>query len=135
MMLGDTDFFVDLSGTKNRFHPRAVAKVEELDHQGEPVIMSVMTRFELFSGSERFFDPPQERARIQGLLARYAALPLTAEGADRAGKIHGALAKAGEPIGAVDALIAAVALENDLPLLTRNLREFAKVQGLKLETY
>lgn len=135
MMLGDTDFFVDLSGTKHRFHPRAASKAAELDQQSVAVLMSAMTRFELFSGSERFFDPPKERSRVQGLIERYAALPLTPEAADRAGKIHGALAKTGNAIGAVDALIAAIALENDLPLLTRNVSDFAIVQGLKITTY
>lgn len=135
MILADTDFFVDLSGTKNRFHLRAAAKARDLDAAARAVFMSALTRFELFSGSERYFDPPSERARVQQLIERYPALPLTPEAADRAGKIHGALANAGSAIGAVDALIAAVALENDLTLLTRNTREFAKVQGLKLETY
>jgi predicted nucleic acid-binding protein len=135
MILGDTDFFVDLMRSRRRFHPRALAKASAYDDAGEAVFMAALTRFELFSGSEQFFDPPQERARVQAMLDRHPSLAPSPEAADRAGKFHGTLARRGEGIGAVEALVAATALENDAALLTRNLREFSRVQGLKVEPY
>lgn len=47
-------------------------------------------------------------------------------------EIRAALAQAGKPIGPNDLQIAAIALANDLTLVTHNTREFSRVQGLKL---
>lgn len=135
MILADTDFLIDVMGARLRFHASAAAKAAELDADGRAVFMSAITRFELFAGSELYVEPATERTRIQSVLDRYASLPLTPEAADRAGKISGSLARARDPIAVADALIAATALEHDLPLLTRNWKHFSKVQGLKTETY
>jgi tRNA(fMet)-specific endonuclease VapC len=51
------------------------------------------------------------------------------------GKIRAHLEAAGTPIGALDTLIAAHALSRDLNLLTRNLKEFKRVPGLKAEDW
>ncbi|MHB8587058.1 MAG: PIN domain-containing protein [Thermoplasmatota archaeon] len=135
MIVGDSDFFVDLLRSGHRFHARAATRARALDEAGEAVFMTALTRFELFSGSEQFVRPAEERARVQSLLERHAALPLTPAGADRAGRIHGTLTREGNAIGVVDALIAATALENDLPVLTRNARHFERIQGLRIEPY
>lgn len=135
MTIGDTDFFVDLMDASRANHGSAHKIAEEHADVGRPLYLTPVTRFELFTGSERYVEPAEEQARIEGLLDRYASLPLTPESADRAGKIHGRLHRDGRPIGGFDALIAGVALENDQPLLTRNVDEFRRVQGLKVQTY
>jgi tRNA(fMet)-specific endonuclease VapC len=45
------------------------------------------------------------------------------------------LARAGTPIGPYDLLIAATAVTNDKILITANMREFARVPGLKIENW
>ena len=45
------------------------------------------------------------------------------------------LEKQGEPIGSMDLLIAAHALSLDVRLVTRNVREFGRVQGLRFEDW
>ena len=52
-----------------------------------------------------------------------------------AGRIRAELADCGRTIGAYDTLIAAVAIANDLVLVTHNLREFERVDGLRLEDW
>jgi hypothetical protein len=42
---------------------------------------------------------------------------------------------AGTPIGSNDLLIAAIALSNDLTLVTHNTREFGRINGLKYEDW
>lgn len=59
-------------------------------------------------------------------------LPFDAGASRRAAEIRHALEKRGEGIGPLDTLIAATALANNATLITRNGREFARVQGLKL---
>jgi len=45
------------------------------------------------------------------------------------------LRRRGQPIGAYDILIAGTALANDLILVTSNLREFNRVEGLRVEDW
>ena len=51
------------------------------------------------------------------------------------GHIRADLAVQGTPIGPNDLLIAAIALANNLILVTHNTREFARVAGLALEDW
>ena len=51
------------------------------------------------------------------------------------GKIRSLLERQGEPIGALDLLIAAHALSLGCMLVTNNMREFKKVSGLLVEDW
>jgi predicted nucleic acid-binding protein len=134
-VLADTDFFIDLMTPAAAHHERAVERKDAIDREATPVSMSAVTRFELFTGIERFSDPGPERRRVQRVVERFPTISVTPSVADRAGKVHGGLVAKGAAIGARDAMIAATALESDLPVLTRNVDEFRRIQGLKVETY
>jgi len=49
--------------------------------------------------------------------------------------IRAKLEKAGTPIGSIDVLIAGSAVANNLILVTRNIKEFERVQTLKCENW
>ncbi len=51
------------------------------------------------------------------------------------GSIKAALTRRGEIIGPNDLLIAAIALANGVTLVTRNVREFARVEKLLIENW
>ena len=51
------------------------------------------------------------------------------------GRVRAALQKAGTPIGALDTLIAAHAKSLNLTLVTNNIREFQRIEGLFLEDW
>jgi tRNA(fMet)-specific endonuclease VapC len=51
------------------------------------------------------------------------------------GDIRAFLAKQGTPIGPYDLQIAAIAIANDLTVVTNNTREFERVPGIKLEDW
>ena len=51
------------------------------------------------------------------------------------GRVRTALEKAGTPIGALDTLIAAHAKSLNLTLVTNNIREFQRVEGLLIEDW
>jgi tRNA(fMet)-specific endonuclease VapC len=59
-------------------------------------------------------------------------LPFDADDARAAGEIRVVLEARGTPIGPYDLLIAAQALRRGATLVTSNLREFERVDGLKL---
>ena len=79
---------------------------------------------------------PTQTLRIQqAFLVQFQSLPFD----DQAGLIHGRiraqLAERGTPIGPNDLLIAAITLANDLTLVTHNIREFNRVEGLQIEDW
>jgi tRNA(fMet)-specific endonuclease VapC len=129
MYLLDTNIMSDLVR-----HPQGVVadRIALLDvaHLATSIIVAGELRYGAEKrGSERLTN------QLEGILQRLAILPL-AEDADRHYAVLRAdLERRGEPIGANDMLIAAHALSIDAILVTDNLREFSRVQGLKLENW
>jgi len=106
-VLVDTDILVDHLRGARRFKPTG------------PVHVSVVTRAELFAGHAT------DERRVSDLLVPFVEHPVDAAVAERAGRlrrVHG--------LRLPDALIAATALEYGLSLRTRNVRDFAAVEGL-----
>ena len=62
-------------------------------------------------------------------------LPFDAEAAEEYGQLRAYLAARGTPIGHADAQIAAIALANDLTVVSGNVRHFARVPGLAVENW
>lgn len=122
----DTDTCIHLL----RGNRAVVAQAER--HSPSDLAVSAITRFELLYGIERC--PPawrkKEGGKVRLLLENLALLPFTGETSSHAATIRASLEVAGHPIGPMDILIAATALENNLPLVTNNLDEFERVPGL-----
>ncbi|MBN9317105.1 MAG: type II toxin-antitoxin system VapC family toxin [Devosia sp.] len=72
--------------------------------------------------------------RVIGQL-RFAIVEFDAADALRAGEIRALLQRQGTSIGPLDTLIAGQALARDLTLVTRNTREFERVDGLRVESW
>lgn len=134
-MMGDTDFFIDLMHSRRRFHERAVAKAQELVDRNVRLGLTAVTRFELSSGIEQSARREEERTAVRRLLEAYPTYALDSPAADRAGLLHGSLLARETAVGVMDVLIAAVALEQGVPVLTRNRKDFGRIPGLPLETY
>jgi tRNA(fMet)-specific endonuclease VapC len=77
---------------------------------------------------------PEQTLRLASLTKRLQILPLDSEAAERSAEIWRSLARTGAPIGLADTLLAGICLAADLPLLTRNVEHFSRVDGLKLIT-
>ena len=89
------------------------------------VFISTMTIMEVFALAGMSMD---EELRIRRLLQAMNAVPVSEFIAQRAGYLAKTRKK-----DRVDILIAATALELDLPLITRNIKDFKNVPGLRLE--
>jgi tRNA(fMet)-specific endonuclease VapC len=62
-------------------------------------------------------------------------LPFDDRAAEFYGQIRARLAAQGLPIGPNDLMIASIALSNQLILITHNIREFSRVDGLQIEDW
>ncbi len=99
------------------------------------VAVCSIVKAELFYGAARSARPERNLAVQREFLQRVVSLDFDDRAAEFAGRIRGYLAGKGTPVGPYDLQIAAVALANDLILVTRNVAEFARVQGLTVEDW
>jgi tRNA(fMet)-specific endonuclease VapC len=94
-----------------------------------------VVRAELMLGARKSQRVDWNLDGFNRLLQPFQSLPFDDEAATHYGLIRTVLEKAGTPIGANDLLVASIALQRDLVLVTRNHREFARVPGLRTEEW
>lgn len=116
---------------KNR--PAAVRKLFK-QHEGQMCISSI-TWAELIYGVERSSKPDQNLRDIEGLASRLDVLDFNREAAEHFGQIRAKLYKQGNPISPYDMQIAGHARSLGLILVTNNLKEFNRVDGLRTENW
>jgi len=99
------------------------------------VALPAVVVYELLYGAGRAQAPRSLRRGLDALLGTVGCLPFGDAEARTAARIRLGLETAGAPIGPHDVLIAATALANRGVLVTRNKREFGRVEGLRLEDW
>lgn len=105
-----------------------IRQIKEWREEGVVLFISSVTECELFSYPKLSFD---EEAKIERFLAEhFIAVPFDGIRARKAAAIRRAVSTLKLP----DAAIAALALEMNVPLFTRNIRDFKKVPNLELFT-
>jgi tRNA(fMet)-specific endonuclease VapC len=99
------------------------------------IAISTITRAEMYAGSAKSQTPEQSRARQDAFFIRFASLSFDEAAAHEFGRIRASLERAGTPIGPYDMQIAAVAAAHQLIVVTHNIAEFSRVEGLKIEDW
>ena len=102
--------------------------------QGRMGISSV-TLGELVFGAEHSQQVERNLADIEALTARLEVLPFDEAAAYHFGQIRAELYRMGRPIGPYDMMIAGHARACGLKLVTNNVKEFERVQGLIIENW
>jgi predicted nucleic acid-binding protein len=125
LVLVDTDILIDAG----RGIAEAVLRLKQEEAQATLAI-SVITQLELFVGCQN----KREQQKLERFLRRFQIIKLNEAASDMAADLlrryrlsHGLLIP--------DALIAAAALVLDVPLLTKNQRDYRFITGLKLPAY
>ena len=101
---------------------------------GDIVLCSVV-KAELIFGALRSSKPADNLQKLSQFFSGFVTLPFDDSSARRYGEIRSALVRAGTPIGPNDLMIAAIALENGLTLVTHNVNEFRRVAGIRIEDW
>jgi tRNA(fMet)-specific endonuclease VapC len=99
--------------------------------RGDAIAVSSIVLYELWYGAARSARRRENAERLRIFLSgNIEIIVFDEEDAMTAGDLRAALEAAGTPIGPYDLLIAAQALRSGATLITANVSEFARVQGL-----
>ena len=94
-----------------------------------------IVKAELYYGALRSANLQAALAKLEAFLEPYRSLPFDDGCAEAYGRIRARLAQLGSLIGPNDLLIAAIALVHGATLVTHNVREFRRVEGLTYEDW
>lgn len=130
-MILDTTFLIDLMNKDED----AQHKAEIISNSGISSYISAVTIFELQSGLARSGKSSSEQNKVRAALDQQNIIPVDNTIAEKAGDIHGTLITQGKTIGSFDCVIAATALLNGETVLTKNVKDFERIAGLKIEPY
>lgn len=111
-------------GLRQRFNAEATS-----------LCISMVTLMELLYGAERSARPAETRHAVENFAERLEVLDFDAHAAAHAADIRAALEQQGQGIGPYDTMIAGHARSRGLVVVTGNLREFRRVDGLRAEDW
>ena len=126
----DTDLLVAILRGKEE----AQKKVTELDEEAKGATTCV-NAFEIFFGASKSERKHENLKKASKLLERLTVFPLDLASSQKAAEISARLVAKGETIDFRDAMIAAIAMENGMTLVTRNKAHFKRIKGLQTEEW
>lgn len=125
----DTNFCIRLL----RDRPRGLR--DRFNENADALCISTIILNELLYGAEKSANPAKHRASVENFAARLAVLSFDERAAAHAANIRAVLERKGQTIGGYDLLIAGHARSTGLAVITGNLREFTRVDGLIAEDW
>ena len=99
------------------------------------IAISSVSLAELYAGAYKRPQPARILSLITDLLQDVDVLDLDSACAEEFGKARGALLQQGIHVSTADLMIAAVALEHNLTLVTHNPSDFQSISGLRLDDW
>ena len=130
-MILDTTFLIDILRNKQE----ASDKLKSLEKLNVPIAVAAPSIVEIFAGLHYSKKSDEEKGRIIDVLESQVIHDLDKESARKAGEIKGNLIKTGNDIELMDCMIAGIAKVNNETLVTRNIKHFSRINGLKIENY
>jgi tRNA(fMet)-specific endonuclease VapC len=128
----DTNVFVDLArGRRTKVQERYIEAVLA----AAPMVTSVVVHHELQFGVFASRDPLASARNVASVMQDIVIEPLTEDDVVVAARVRLALKQRGTPIGPYDVLIAGQALARGWTLVTANVSEFSRVEGLDIQDW
>ena len=115
-------------------------KSEKLKHKFEEItdfdiVLCSIVKAELYLGVEKSKNKNRNKTKLETFISNFQSLGFLDDEAKVYAEIRNELETKGEIIGPNDLLIASIAKSNNLILVTHNVKEFYKIEGLKVEDW
>lgn len=128
MKLLDTTFLIDFI--------RGKKETLKLLKTKEPLLTTQINMYEVIRGLFLQNVPSSQFMEIIEMFENIRVLPLDDNSLIKSAEISAGLIKKGKSIPDCDCMIAGIALSQNInKIVTKNIKHFKRVQGLKLETY
>jgi tRNA(fMet)-specific endonuclease VapC len=108
---------------------------EKFKINSNQMAISTIVLHELFFGAAINPEPDRARGKVEKFCTGVSVLSFDDKAAAHAGDIRSVLRRKGQTIGGYDTLIAGHARSLGLTVVTGNLREFSRVDGLRCEDW
>ncbi|MEX2092062.1 MAG: type II toxin-antitoxin system VapC family toxin [Pirellulales bacterium] len=115
----------------NRRSPSLKAKLDAADPA--QVLVCSVVKAEMYFGAARSRDPARAMAEQRLFLSRFRSLPFDDIAAESYAEVRADLTRRGQLIGPNDLMIAAICLAKDVTMVTHNVSEFGRINGLNIE--
>jgi len=117
----------------NKKHPGIAQKITKIPQ--EKIYISTITQAELEFGVAKSQNPLQNAQALAKFLSTISVIDFDTQAAEAYGEIRANLQRKGNTIGHMDMLIAAHAKSKRFIIVTNNISEFARVEGLEMENW
>ncbi len=114
---------------------RPIGLLDRFEAFADELSISAITLGELQYGIEKSTQRERNAAAIQAFVAQLSVLDFDAPAARHFGELRAELERAGTPCGLCDMQIGAHARSRGLIVVSNNRREFARMPGVRLETW
>lgn len=132
MVCLDTSVLVPIIRKEKGILERLRAESEENDLS---ISTTMINLCELYNGAFGSNNPQRELEKVQSLASTLRVLDLNDSASRRYGELVNSRTLKKNPIGDFDLMISCIAMEFGETLVTRNAEHFARVPGLKMETW
>jgi tRNA(fMet)-specific endonuclease VapC len=113
---------------------KVVDKFNDYLREFDIINISIITYYEILGGL-KFKKAERQIKEFEEFVTNNTIIHISEESAKISGDIYADLRQKGITIGTSDILIAGIAIENELTLITNNERHYESIKGLKLENW
>lgn len=117
------------------FKNQGAVRLHMAQQQDTDIHLCTPVLWELLTGAYKSEHPHTQLNKLAAVQQRFRVHAFDEASAEQAARARAQLERQGSPIGNIDTLIAGIALAHQLTLVTRNTREFERVEGLRVENW
>jgi len=113
---------------------KVVDKFNNYLKEFDVINVSIITYYEILGGL-KFKKAERQIKEFEEFVSNNTIIHISEQSAKLSGDIYADLRQKGITIGTSDILIAGIAIENELTLVTNNERHYESIKGLKIENW
>lgn len=113
---------------------KVVDKFNDYLKEFDVINISIITYYEILGGL-KFKKAEKQLKEFEEFVSNNTIIHISEQSAKLSGDIYADLRQKGITIGNSDILIAGIAIENELTLVTNNERHYESIKGLKIENW